>query len=447
MKKILQFVLIVTLVVLLTACTKTSLNFVLVSYDYENYDLNSPYVEKGFTAENGDKEDISSYVTVENNIDDASSGNYLVTYTLDYNDIHQVLERTIYYREPSCDGIYDTNQTVCFIQWSEYLDTYVTLKIYYEDDTYYNQSETIFNNIELIISKFHELSDKYNNYNGVVNVKTINDNPTEVHTVEQALFDLIEFSLDNQDDVNNLFNIALGPVLSVWHDYRDGCFTPTCAIPTMAELNEANAYTNSDDVILDSENSTITMSENMSLDLGGISKGYISDQINTYLDSLDLSAYLLNNGTSNISIGGIHPVRENGRFVLGITDPSDPYGYSDLSDPYASIYATVTLGAGDQMITSGDYQKYFISNDELYHHIINPITLMPDRNSRSVSIISNGSAGLGDLYSTAIFTMTITQGQTFVNGIEGLEAIWYSVDGEVFFSENFEELYLDQLFN
>ena len=70
---------------------------------------------------------------------------------------------------------------------------------------------------------------------------------------------------------------------------------------------------------------------------------------------------------------------------------------------------------------------------------------MPERFSRSVSIITDDPA-LADLYSTAIFTMSIEDGLLFVNGIDGLEAIWYTIDNKAVMSDNFEEMYLVDLY-
>ena len=176
----------------------------------------------------------------------------------------------------------------------------------------------------------------------------------------------------------------------------------------------------------------------MSLDFGGVSKGYISGKLMEYLDALDLDGYLLNNGTSNISIGGTHPTRDNSKFLLAITNPTDPLNPS-------AYYATVYLGDGDQLVTSGDYQQFYKVGETLYHHIIHNDTLMPERNSRSVSIIYD-DPGVADLYSTAIFLMTITEGIEFVDNIEGLEAIWYGMDNVIYFSENFEDYYLNQTY-
>ncbi|MEC9485570.1 MAG: FAD:protein FMN transferase [Candidatus Izemoplasma sp.] len=447
MKKIILLISVITLSLVLTGCQENDVTFDLIGETYNNLSVSVPYSEQGFIAKSEGK-DISQYVTIDNTVDQTAAGDYEVTYTLNYEGITKTLTRYVYYRDYGCQKyLYEnsdkevvvTNLTRCGIQFTEYLDTYITLQFYYEDDTYHDQASYIFDNVENILKDYHKLSDKYHVYDGYTNVKTINNNPTAVHTIDEKLFNMIQFTLDHQDDVDNLFNIALGPVLNVWHNYRDDCqIDNDCLVPPMSELEAADNYTNPEDIILNETNLTIQMGPSMSLDLGGVSKGIISGVLTDYLDALDLYGYLLNNGESNISIGGEHPSRDNGKFILAITDPTFSGAY-----PY---YATIYLSDGDQLVTSGDYQKYYMVDGERYHHIINPNTLMPESYSRSVSIVTS-DPGLADLYSTAIFTMPISEGQTFVNNIDNLEAIWYGNDGTIHFSENFEEMYLIELFN
>jgi len=441
MKKILLTFLTLVISISLVACQDSGTVFELVGKENVNYTINDEYSESGYIAK-VDKKDVSGYVTVTNNIDETTDGDYVVTYKLKYNDIEEEITRNVYYRPEGCSVYGDSGITQCYTQWTDYLDTLVKITVYYENNEYLNH-DTYTQNVELLLDTYHKLSDKYNNYNGVINVKTINDNPTLLHQVDSKLFDLIKYTLDHQDDVDNLFNIALGPVLSIWHDYREDCDDNSCSIPTMNELLAANQFTDPSKVILNEENSTVTMDANMSLDLGGVSKGYISEILCNYLDSLNIHGYLLNNGQSNISIGGDHPTRDEGKFIIGVTDPfSQTRCYEDPFDQFCSVYSTVMIGDEDQLVTSGDYQKYFYSDGEIYHHIINPISLMPDHYSRSVTVISNGlHSGLLDMYSTAIFTMPIDEGIEFVNNIDGLEAIWYGIDSSIHYSANFEELY------
>jgi thiamine biosynthesis lipoprotein len=434
MKKVVSLFMLLTITITLSACNdKDIISFELIGGD-ASYEVGDTYSESGFIAKQG-KTDIADYVTITNSIDVDTAADYVVSYTLDYDGNTETLNRNIYYREEGCSVIEGTTTTQCTVNYSQYLNTYIKLKVYYEGDVYNGSVHDIFGNVESILGEYHSLSDKYENYDGYINVRTINDSPTAVHTIDQKLFDLIDFTITHQSEVDNLFNLALGPVLQIWHNYREDCtLNEICAVPSMTELNNANQYTDYNDITLDEENLTITMSENMSIDLGGVSKGYISNIIVEYLDQLNFSAYLLNNGESNISIGGTHPVRENGKFLLAVSDPT-------YNTPY---YATVYLADGDQLVTSGDYQQNYMVDGELYHHIINPITLNPERFSRSVSIITS-EAGLADLYSTAIFTMSIEDGITFVDSIDGLEAIWYGLDDVIYFSENFEANHLAEL--
>jgi thiamine biosynthesis lipoprotein len=429
MKKPIILFLTLLIIITLSACAEE---------DQITFDLTSD----GFIAED-QGEDISDFVEITNNVDATTAGTYTVEYNLTYKNINELLTRevTVEYPSSNCYYIVEANEFQCQKIWSSYLHTIVKLSVFYNSEQQQDSAE-IFNHIEDILTTYNDLSDKYANYDGVTNIKTINDNPTVTHEIDQKLFDLITFSLAHQEEVNNLFNIALGPVLQIWSSYRDDCnISGICQVPSIEELNAQNLYTNPNDISLDEEALTITLKENMALDVGGVSKGYISRVITEYLDSLSLEAYLLNNGESNVSIGGIHPTRDSGAFLIGITNPD----YNPFIDE-VSYFAAVKLMDGDQLVTSGDYQQYYTVGDEVYHHIIHPETLYPERYMRSVSIIYNDAA-LGDLYSTAIFLMPIDEGIEFVNGIDGLEAIWYDLDGNIFYSEQFEELYLYDLFN
>lgn len=432
MKRFLLILSVALFTLSLSAC-QDEVMFELLGNDPLILETGTPYTEYGYMARI-DGKDVGSFVTIDSDVDSDASGDYTVTYTLDHQGVQETLTRVVKYREEGCAPIEDTNLTVCESFWTAYLFTAVKLTIYYEDDTYHDVAYTIFDNVENILDDFHKLSTKYDDF-GINNIYAINQDPTTTHVLDHRLFDMIRFTLDHQDDVNHLFNIALNPVLELWSDARDNCgLAGDCAIPLMTDLNAANQYTDPSGIVLDEENLTITMEAGMSIDLGGVSKGYISGKIIEYLDALELS-YLLNNGTSNISIGGTHPTRDNGKFLLAVTNPAQPSAW----------YAEVYLEDGDQLVTSGDYQKYFEVDGTLYHHIINPITLMPERYARSVSIVTDDPA-LADLYSTAIFTMSIEEGLAFVNGIDGLEGIWYTMDDTVVMSEHFEDHYVNRLY-
>ena len=358
-----------------------------------------------------------------------------------------------------CNNIFELSQEFkdssssmlyCDFNWtSDYFDTIINLRIFINPQV---DSQDIEKNVEEIIEYYHQISDKYNPYDNVTNIYTLNQNPTDTHTVDKELINIIELSLYHEKNTSDLFSISLGPVLEIWHDYREACipdpfeynsWSGTCEKPTQDELNVTIPYMDSDNITIDEANNTITMTENMKLDLGAVSKGYMSQKLKDYLDSLDISGYLLNAGTSIILAGGQYGLRDSGIFNVVATDPT----YSlKIGSPNTnkSWYAWLEITDGDVIVTSGDYDRFYMAGDEYLHHIIDPNTLQPERNLRAVTLVTNNAA-LGDIYSTAIFLMTVEDGIEFVNSIPNLEAIWYGMDGTISYSENLESEYLRTL--
>lgn len=80
-------------------------------------------------------------------------------------------------------------------------------------------------------------------------------------------------------------NIAMGSVLSIWHDYREaGSEDPDSAeLPPMDELERAAEHTDIHDIVIDEEVSTVYLTDpDMSLDVGSIGKGYAVQKVAEY---------------------------------------------------------------------------------------------------------------------------------------------------------------------
>jgi len=358
-----------------------------------------------------------------------------------------------------CDGTRFTNPSpdectwndeaevyVCEKIWIGYFDAPISLKLYYGRDDAVDL-EKLYDEVEAMLSEYHEYFDRYNSYNNIVNVYSINQSGTSGIVVSERLFDAIAFGLGHENDITVngalLFDIALGPVLSIWHDAREsdscvvGSFASTCDVPS--ELIDGISFnTDPSDIDMDRDNLTITfLKPNMSIDLGGYGKGYVSEIITDYLDSLDLD-YIFNAGESNLKAGGTNPTRDNGVFYIGLKKP-------EVDALSVDFYAYLKITAGISVVTSGNYQRYFLGSEdgEIYHHIIDPRTNYPGGEAMSVTIFYEDGA-LADIYSTAIFLMTVEEGITYVDETEGLEAIWYLEDGTIMTSANFTDIYLYQ---
>jgi thiamine biosynthesis lipoprotein len=92
----------------------------------------------------------------------------------------------------------------------------------------------------------------------------------------------------------------------------------------------------------------------------------------------------------------------------------------------------------ESVVTSGDYQRYYMVEGEAYHHIIDPDTLYPAKQWRAVSVVCDDS-GLADALSTALFLLSKEEGEKLLEACNA-ESVWVPLEGELLYSEGFKEL-------
>lgn len=299
-------------------------------------------------------------------------------------------------------------------------DTVTTIVGYAETEDAFTDTAQAFHD-ELL--EYHQLYDIYNEYEGINNIKTINDHGWEYPIkVDQRIIDLLLFSKELYTQTEGRVNIAMGSVLRLWHDAREtGIANPSrAALPDQAALEQAAAHTDIDSIQIDVEESTVFLSDpEVKLDVGAIAKGYAVEQV-----CRNTPSGLL------ISVGGnvcpTGPKPESGQpWVVGIQDPEDPEQYLH------TIYVEDV-----SVVTSGDYQRYFTVDGVPYHHIIDPDTNYPAGYWRSVTILCRDS-GVADALSTALFTLPQEAGQALLDAFQA-EAMWVRQDGTILYSPGFQ---------
>ena len=310
----------------------------------------------------------------------------------------------------------------------DYFDTVTMITGYAESE---KEFAAVCQRVFASLSEYHKLFDIYHRYDGMENLCTINDLENGVHRtvfVDERIMDMLLFSVEMYEKTGGKVNIAMGSVLSLWHDYREeGVDIPSEAkIPPMDLLREADLHTDIGNLILDKENGTVTITDpEMTLDVGAIAKGYAVEMIARSLEAQGIFGYVLNVG------GNVRTIGEKGdgqKWKVGLENPDD-----DGNSPYL----TYLYLAGESVVSSGSYQRYYIVDGKEYHHIIDSETLMPAEGFRSVSLVCKDS-GLGDALSTALFCMSFEDGLALVESLEGVEALWLFEDGEVKISSGFD---------
>ena len=284
---------------------------------------------------------------------------------------------------------------------------------------------------------YHRLYDIYNDYEGVNNIKTINDNAGVAPVkVDERIIDMLELAVKMYDTTGGKLNVAMGSVLAVWHDYREAAEAdPSDAdnqLPTQEELEAAAQHCNIEDVIIDREAGTVYLADpEMRLDVGSVGKGYAVEQVCQAARERGLVSLSLSVGGNLRSVGS----KPQGQpWESGIVSPWDD---SLIYNSGSSLLAVVN--SNDQaLVTSGDYQRFYTVDGVRYHHIIDPDTIWPADYFTAVTILCPDS-GLADCLSTGVFCMPLEEGMALIESLEGVEALWCTKDGQVIRSSGFAQ--------
>lgn len=314
-------------------------------------------------------------------------------------------------------------------------DAPVTFVAYTENEAEFNQFQEILRDEILVLG---QLFDKYNNYEGLNNLKTINDNagiqPVEV---DQVLIDLIQFAKEYYTITQNTFDISMGSVLEVWHNYRDEGKLLNSSdpaqygrVPTLEELQIAKECVSWDFIEVNDENNTVYINNPCaSLDVGGIAKGFAADIVVEKLIEAGLQTAIINIGDSSIITIGTKP---NGdEWGVGIAQPKKNVLIADSS------VDTLYFEGSIHISTSGDNQNYYIAEGDItYHHLIDPSTLYPVvTNLHSVTIATSLSAAAAEALSKAMFILPYDEALNLLNKLKAenpndvIDAVWvYELD-------------------
>ncbi len=183
---------------------------------------------------------------------------------------------------------------------------------------------------------------------------------------------------------DHAFHIGLGRLNALWGFSRN---PPPSAPPPAARIA---ALRPPDRCFAESAEGWRRLDARCALDFGAIAKGYAIDRGLATLRAHGIASAIINAGGDLGMLG-----RHGGRaWKIGVRDPRKPGG----------VLVTLTLEGARAIVTSGDYERFFIHQGQRYHHILDPATGRPARRARSATVIANNAA-LADAWSTALFVL------------------------------------------
>ncbi len=233
--------------------------------------------------------------------------------------------------------------------------------------------------------------------------------------VSRETFTVVKRARDYSVFSGGSFDLTIEPLVNLWsigsEDQR---------VPSEEEIADALKMVDYRRVRLDEENLTVFLERpGMGIDLGGIAKGYAADISVAFLEEQGISHGIINFGGNVFAFGAKHG-REN--WKIGIQSPGSGRGE----------YVGIVEVKNKAVVTSGEYERYFVEDGVRYHHILSTEDGYPVRNElSSVSVVSDRALD-ADALSTVLYTMGLKRGLARAEELDGVEAIFLTDENTVY---------------
>ena len=303
----------------------------------------------------------------------------------------------------SCAGCSSPLESESLKMTGTYFDTVVQVEAWGADREILDRCEELCAYYENLLSPSIEESEIYK----------INQSHGLPVTVSDETAGLLRLGIHYGELSGGKFDITIASASELW----DFTGNSSGTVPDPSALEEAVSHIDYRCVQIDGNTVTLTDPE-AKIDLGGIAKGYIADQLKEYLTSAGVRHALINLGGNVLTLGGRY---DGSDFRIGIQKPFSEDG---------TILGTVSV-SDSSVVSSGDYERYFKKDGAIYHHILDPDAGYPVQNDLDqVTIISDRSVD-GDALSTACYVLGLEDGMELVRSMEGIEAVFVTKDGEL----------------
>ena len=226
---------------------------------------------------------------------------------------------------------------------------------------------------------------------------------------------IIEQALEFAALTGGAFDITVGPLLRLWR-FADG----GGRVPPAESLRAAAALVDFGQVVADRQAGSVFLRKSgAEIDLGGIAKGFVVDRAVEVLRRSGISSASVDAG-GDIRLLGTKP--DGSPWRIGVRHPRERRG----------IIAVLEL-EDCAVVTSGDYERYFLFEGRRYHHLLDPATGRPAGGLVSVTVVAP-EATTADALSTAVFVLGRERGLALIESLPGIETLLVTAELEVVYS-------------
>jgi thiamine biosynthesis lipoprotein len=280
------------------------------------------------------------------------------------------------------------------------------IDVYFDDDAFEPSSV-----LDFIERRFSEMDDKLSVFKEDSEVGRINAAAGENYVEASAdTIEIITFGKQYAKMTHGVFDLTANPLTNLWRQGK---------VPSSDDITERRKLVDYRSVIL--RGRTVKLAKKgMGIDLGGIVKGYAAETAQKMLTQAGIRDALVNLGGTIVSVGR--------KREIAVKNPFESQ----------SAAAVISDSADEIIVTSGVYEKRFVQDGELFHHIIDPRTGYPSESGLvSVTLVGRSGAEL-DALATACIVQGIEESQKMLES-KKIGALFFLQDGQVFANAKIRE--------
>ena len=297
-----------------------------------------------------------------------------------------------------------------------YLGTACTITLYDRGEA--SRIDTAFDQVQNVEQRmsFRRAESEVNGVNKEAGKSPVHVSPETFYVIEEAL----RFSGITEGE----FDITVGPLVELW-----GIGTEEAAIPEEEAIEKLLPLVDYTKVVLNEKQRTVYLEkEGMKIDLGGIAKGYAADKAVSVLKEADVARGIIDFGGNIFALGRKN---EETSWRIGVQHPRGRRG----------SFLGILEVTDKAVVSSGDYERFFLRDGVRYHHILDSDTGYPVRNALvSVTTVAEDSL-TADALSTAVFSMGLERGLAFLGSRPEAEGVLVTKENKIYLTDGLVETF------
>lgn len=240
--------------------------------------------------------------------------------------------------------------------------------------------------------------------------------------VSPDTFYVIQKAKKYSDLSGGAFDLTVEPIVKLW-----GIGTENARVPKQEEIDALLGLVDYNDVLLDESTNQVKLNrEGQAIDLGAIAKGYAGDEVKKILKEHGIKTAFVNLGGNVVTLGS---KLDGSPWRIGVQNPLDERGK----------HIAVIEVVDETLVTSGNYERYFIEDGKRYHHIIDPKTGYPaEAGIISSTIVTNSSID-ADALSTSVYVLGLEKGMELIESLENVEAVIVTEDKKIYVTSGLKD--------